>query len=189
MKAARLACLIIGCAVLMRGPAYAAPDTMTSQQASAASSSNAASHGPGEVGQAAPVTLEKQPAKGNSSDAPPMRRDVSREGRPRGRSNPTKTERFPQVSNNASRSMLGTTGNHEQPGSSALGRTAMGGPIRNQGVRHAFSVQPASGARFNTPTLNNVRHRSPNPAIVGGSGNITRKNDGALDGTRMPRKP
>ena len=189
MRTACLVFVMIGCAGLMRGPVYAAPDTGTSQQASAASSSNTASNSPGNVGQPAPVPDEKQPTKGKSSDAQPMQRNVSHEGRPRGRSNPTKTERFPQVSNNASRSMLGTTGNHEQPGSSALGRTAMGGPIRNQGVRHAFSVQPASGARFNTPTLNNVRHRSPNPAIVGGSGNITRKNDGALDGTRMPRKP
>jgi len=189
MKTARLACLIIGCAALMRGPAYAAPDTVTSQQASGASSSNTASHGPGDVGQAAPVTQEKQPKNGKSSDGQQERHDVSHEGRPKGRSSPTKTDRFPQVSNNASRSMLGNAGNHGQTGSSALGRTAMGGPIQNQGVRHAFPVQPARAARFNTPMLNNVRHRSPNPAIVGGSGNITRKNDGALDGTRMARKP
>jgi hypothetical protein len=36
---------------------------------------------------------------------------------------------------------------------------------------------------------NNVRHRSPNPAILGGSVSPSAANTGALNGTRMSRRP
>jgi hypothetical protein len=38
-------------------------------------------------------------------------------------------------------------------------------------------------------TLSNVRHRSPNPATVGGLGHSVASNTGSIDGTRMHRRP
>ncbi len=77
--------------------------------------------------------------------------------------------------------------NHQQLGSTDPGGAAKGESIQNKGARHAISVRPSSVAPSHTPPLNNVRHRGPNPAIVGGLGNT--KNGGAINGTWMIRKP
>ena len=63
--------------------------------------------------------------------------------------------------------MFRNAGTHQQPGSTNPSRAATGG-----GIQHI-----------------DVRHHSPNPPIVGGSGNIKAKNAGAIDGTQMSRKP
>jgi len=190
MKTTGLVFVMIGFAVLMEGPASAAARTTTSDDhASAASSSNTASNSSGNVGQGAPVTDEKQRTNAKSADALPKRRDVSAKIRTRGRSSPTQTNRPQQLSSNVSGSVLGNAVNHYQPGSSNPAALTSGRSVQNSGVRHAFSVRPASVARLSTPSLNNVRHRSPNPAIVGGLANARAKNDGAINGTWMHRKP
>lgn len=50
------------------------------------------------------------------------------------------------------------------------------------------AIQSPNGVRSKSPTINNSRHRNPNPAIVNGSTNSVSKNAGVLDGTRMNRK-
>ncbi|MGA8505034.1 MAG: hypothetical protein WB762_05450 [Candidatus Sulfotelmatobacter sp.] len=58
-------------------------------------------------------------------------------------------------------------------------------------VRLAGTVRPTAASL--NPSLNNVRHRGPNPAVVGGSAggsaNLHSSNTGAINGTRMKRKP
>ncbi|MGA7447595.1 MAG: hypothetical protein WBQ43_21375 [Terriglobales bacterium] len=58
-------------------------------------------------------------------------------------------------------------------------------------VRPPGTVRPTA-ATLN-PSLNNVRHRGPNPAVVGGlaggSANLHSSNTGAINGTHMHRKP
>jgi len=68
----------------------------------------------------------------------------------------------------------------------AVGKTAS---FRNNAVNTAPTVREPSLFPSSTSSLENVRHRSPNPAIVGGAGNSRASSTGALDGSRMSRKP
>ena len=79
--------------------------------------------------------------------------------------------------------------NLHQPGSDKSGGAAKGGLIQNETVHNALPVRPSSVVRPTAPSLNNVRHRGPNPAVIGGSANSDRRNTGAINGTRMNRKP
>ncbi len=54
-------------------------------------------------------------------------------------------------------------------------------------VSQARPVRPQTVSRPPVPTPSNVRHRSPNPATVGGAANAGKS--GAINGTRMSRKP
>ena len=54
-------------------------------------------------------------------------------------------------------------------------------------VSQARPVRPQTLSRSPVPTPSNVRHRSPNPATVGGAANAG--NSGPINGTRMSRKP
>src|SRR5208282_5364127 len=61
--------------------------------------------------------------------------------------------------------------------------------VESESAHGALVLRAATVSRRTGPSLNTVRHRSPNPPIVGGSGNTNAKNGGALSGTRMNRKP
>jgi hypothetical protein len=79
--------------------------------------------------------------------------------------------------------------NIHPPGSTLSAGAAKGGLIPNQTVHNALAVRTPSVIRPTVPSLNNVRHRGPNPAVVGGSANLHSRNIGAINGTRMNRKP
>jgi hypothetical protein len=76
-----------------------------------------------------------------------------------------------------------------QPGSDRSGVAAKGGLIQNEAVNIALAVRTPSVARPVVPSLNNVRHRSSNPAVASGSPNSHSSDTGAINGTRMNRKP
>jgi hypothetical protein len=79
--------------------------------------------------------------------------------------------------------------NLHQPGSDKSGGVAKGGLIQHQTLNNALAVRTPSVVRPTVPALNNVRHRSPNPAVVAGSVNSDSRNTGAINGTRMNRRP
>jgi hypothetical protein len=76
-----------------------------------------------------------------------------------------------------------------QLGSNKSGGVAKGGLIPNETVHNALPVRTPSVVRPTVPLLNNVHHRSPNPAVVGGSPNSHSSSTEAINGTRMNRKP
>jgi hypothetical protein len=76
-----------------------------------------------------------------------------------------------------------------QPSLNKSGGAATGGLIPNQTVRNALPVRISSVVRPTVPTFNNVRHRSPNPAVLGGSPNFHRSNTGTINGARINRRP
>jgi hypothetical protein len=79
--------------------------------------------------------------------------------------------------------------NPHQPGSDKSSGAAKSGFIRNETVNNTLPVRTPSVIRPTVPSPNNVRHRGPNPAVVGGSPISRSGNTGAIDGTRMNRKP
>ena len=104
-----------------------------------------------------------------------------------------KANRPKQLPNSRRRSIPGNAMNLHQPGSDKSGAAAKGGLIQNETANNALPVRPPSAVRPRqrvSPSLNNVRHRGPNPAVIGGSaGNSNSRNTGAINGTRMHRKP
>jgi hypothetical protein len=79
--------------------------------------------------------------------------------------------------------------NLHHPGSDKFGRAAKGGLIQNETVNKALAVRTPSVVRPTVPSFNNVRHRGPNPAVIGGSTNSNRRNNGTINGTHMNRRP
>jgi hypothetical protein len=72
-----------------------------------------------------------------------------------------------------------------QPGSSRSVAATRNVFIRNETVNNALAVRTPSVLRPTVPLLNNVRHRGPNPAVMGGSLNSHGTNTGTINGTRM----
>jgi hypothetical protein len=56
-------------------------------------------------------------------------------------------------------------------------------------INGALPVQTSAAIRPGGPSLDNVRHRGANPAVIGGPGSSDSSNTGAVNGTRMKRKP
>jgi hypothetical protein len=71
------------------------------------------------------------------------------------------------------------------PGTDNSVRAAKSGFIGHDGVSN---VRTPSVTRIVAPTVNNVRHRSPNPAVVGGPATDKANGTASLSGTRMNRR-
>jgi hypothetical protein len=59
----------------------------------------------------------------------------------------------------------------------------------NHATSNLRSVQLHTAPRAAAHSPGDVRHHSPNPAILGGSGNSSVANTGGLNGTHMSRRP
>jgi hypothetical protein len=158
--------LTMGCAGLMFGTGHAAQ----SQQASAESSA---------------TTL----VAGNPSKEKRSPRHASDKNHPRSRASLTASRHPKQLPNGGKSSMLGNAANLQRPGSGKSGAAATGGLVQSEAVNSAQRVRSTSAVRPAAASLNNIRHRGPNPAVVGGSANFKSSNTGAINGTRMHRKP
>jgi hypothetical protein len=178
MKVARFLFLILiltmSSAALMPGTGYASP----SQQTSAESSANTASAGN-------PSDEQRDPCHGSDKNHPCRRARLTVANYP---------ERPPKLQK---RSTPGSAVYLHRPGSGKAGAAAKSGLIQNETASNAMLVRlPGTGrppAPSLNPSLNNVRHRGPNAAVVGGSAggsaNLNCSNTGAINGTRMHRKP
>lgn len=63
------------------------------------------------------------------------------------------------------------------------------GLIQNKSVTSVSAVQRQSMFPFSSPSLDNLRHRGPSPAVIGGVGTSKPGGAGAINGSRMSRKP
>jgi hypothetical protein len=128
-------------------------------------------------GAAEPKAPHEQRDHGRASDTnhPPSRASLTKANRPR------------QLPSSRQRSLPGNA--LHQAGSDKFGGVAKTGFIRNQTINNALAVRTPSVVRPTVLSPNNVRHRSSNPAVVGGSPNSHSSNTGAINGTRLNRKP
>jgi hypothetical protein len=133
------------------------------------------------------------PVAGNPSKEQRYPRHASDKNHPRSRAGLTAANHPKQLPNGRKRSIPGNAANLHQLGSGKSGAAAKGGLIQNETASNAMPVRPPgivrSTATTLNPSLNNVRHRGPNPAVVGGSAKLNSSNTGAINGTRMHRKP
>jgi len=161
-------------AALMPGTGYAAPSQQTSAESSATT-----------------------PVAGRPSKEQRSPRHASDKNHPRSRASLTAANHPKQLPNGRKRSTPGNAANLHQPGSGNSGAAAKGRLIQNKTASNAIPVRPPGTVRPTAATLNpsfnTVRHRGPNSAVVGGSAggsaNLNSSNTGAINGTRMHRKP
>jgi hypothetical protein len=167
------------------------PASPASQPTSSESSANTASGHPFDPGQrdAAPADDRRHQTGGKASHEQRDHSRASDPNHPPSRARLTKVNRPQQLPNARPRFIPGNAMNLHQQGSDKSGGAARSGFIRNETVNIALAVRTPSVVRPTVPALNNVRHRSPNLAVVGGSPNSHSSNTGAINGTRMNRKP
>lgn len=183
MKTIFLLFLTIGCAALMPGGAYGHSSTQASRQSSSESYVKTAINRPQDAEQAAPADGDRHQKDRNAPDEQRDRRHASGKNHPRSPAAAIK-DRPKQVPNNRERSTSGNAMGLHQPGSAKSGGAARGGSIQRGTVNRALRVRP----NVVGPTAP-VRHRGANPAAIGGSANSDGRNTGAINGTRMNRRP
>ena len=115
----------------------------------------------------------------------------------RSRASLTGASRPQQLPNDRKHSVSGNATNLRQSGADKSGSDAKSRVIRNEALNSPLPVRPPSVVRPTVaslnnalnPSLNNVRNRGPNPAVVGGAANSYSGSTGAINGTRMTRRP
>jgi hypothetical protein len=73
------------------------------------------------------------------------------------------------------------------PAFAKSGGTAKGAFIHN--LKSTVPARPRTMVRPAPATLSSVRHRGPNPAVIGGLGNTMTSSTGSISGTGMHRRP
>jgi len=118
---------------------------------------------------------------------------ASNRNHPRSRASLPRASRPTQLPSGRKRSAPWNAANLQQPHSDKSGSAAKGGVIQNEAANNVLPVRRLSVTRPNllslNPSRNNLRHRGPTAAIIGGSANLYRRNSRAINGTRMHRKP
>jgi hypothetical protein len=109
--------------------------------------------------------------------------------RPNGSASQAKRNHPQPLPSNQKRVPTGKLSDPQRPGASRSTSSANSGLAINKGASKTRVVQPPTTSRISIPTSNNVHHRSPNPATLGGSTGLRSVNTGSLNGTLMGRKP
>ena len=99
-----------------------------------------------------------------------------------------KVNRPKQLPNRRQGSPTGNPMDHGQPGSSRFAAVEKSGFVRSETVNNTLAARAPSAVRPAAPSFSNVRHRNPNPAVVGGAPNSRSSNSAPLNGTRMNRR-
>ena len=140
-----------------------------------------------DAGRAASPREQEHPEGGEGSDEQRNHGRASGSNNPANRVSLTRSNRPKALPNWLQHSLPGNA--LHQTGLCKPGSRLNGGLIQGGTVHRTLPVQTSSVVRPATPSLNNLRHRSPNPAVVGGSPNLHSSNAGAINGARMNRKP
>lgn len=173
MKTAQLI-LAFACAIWIAEPSHAVQDS-TREQSSAESSSAADN----------PKPRPRQEAP----DEEPVRRRAPANKQVRGGGTATPASRSQQIPKPEATPDSGAV-NARSAAFGEPGRAAREGFVQNEILNNsALPTGPPRVAPGRGVTANNPRHRSPNPAVVDGSMNANARNTGAINGTRMVRKP
>jgi hypothetical protein len=169
----RTACLLFLTVVWvswMHATGYAVPSKPASQQSSSESAAKTVS------GSEKP-TGERNPSR------------VSEKGHQRSSASLSRATRPKQLANIRQRPRLGNAMTVHRPGSTQSAAASKDRSIRNEKPSNTRSVRPPGNITAARASPNSVRHRGSNPATVGGAANSVPRNSGAINGSRMTRKP
>jgi hypothetical protein len=186
MKAAGLVFLMLGYTAWTVGAAYAAQSVVASQQASPASAANTVGNHSRETEHA--TATDGGTHFGKASDDQQKHPKISDNKLPASYPSLSKSNRPNELPNRRERSAAEDSKNSHRPGTNKSGGAAKNGLTRNETVNHASSNRAASATRPSVPSLGNVRHRGPNPAIISGARSSNTGNTAALDDAHMNRK-
>ena len=100
-----------------------------------------------------------------------------------------KTNRLKHPPNAQARSTTATRRTPPQSGLSQSGVVAKKRSIQDKPVTSASAVQRQSMFPSSSPSLDSLRHRGPNPAVIGGLGTSKASATGAINGSHISRKP
>lgn len=186
MKAADLVFLTLGYAAWTVGAAHAAQSVVASQQATPPSAANIVGNHSRETEHAS--ATDGGTRLGKPSDDQQSHRKISGNKLPTSNSSLSKSNHPNEITNRREPSAAEDFKNSHRPGLDKSGGAAKSGLTRNETVNHASSNRASSAVRPSVPSLGNVRHRGPNPAIISGTGSSNTRNTAALDGTHMNRR-
>jgi len=130
--------------------------------------------------------------QGHHRNGPAERRDQFRglaTNQPRGRGSPTSANGPKGLPTDRERPAPGNPMNIRQPASNRSEAARTERLMQSDRINRALPVQPPAVIRPGGPALDHVRHRGPNPAVIGGTMNSNTGNTGAINGTRMNRRP
>ncbi len=188
MKSACHVFMVVGFAALLQGTSFATLSGTATQQGSSAKSADTASDRP-RAQHAAPDDGGKHQAGGKRSDEQSGDGGAPLKHHPPSQASLPKANRPNQAPNHREHSTSGNAMNLHEPGSDKSGGAAKAGFIQNEIGNSALPVRSPSVISPTVPPLDNVRHRAPNPAVIGGLANPKTKDTGTINGTRMNRKP
>jgi len=100
-----------------------------------------------------------------------------------------RTNRLKRPPNGQARPAVATPRLQPQSRLSQSAVVAKKGSIQNKSVSSVSAVPRPSMFPSSSPSLDNLRHRGPNPAVIGGLGPSKPGGTGAINGSRMSRKP
>jgi hypothetical protein len=179
--------LTMGWAGLTQGTGYAVPATPAYQQSSAQSSATTASGRPSARGRADASDDGKHSAVGSTSRLHQEQHRAPTTSHPPSRAGLTSANRPKQLPNSRQGSLDEKAMNLHGSGSGKFrgaGKGELGETVHNA------SASPTSSADWTrAPSINVVHHRGTSPAVLSGSVNFDRRNNGAINGTQMNRKP
>jgi len=180
MKAIRLLLLMIVDAALLSGGLYAVPTNPAADQAaseSAPKAVSAQSNRPSGDGR-------PQSAAASGEQQGPRRSDKNR---PRIEALATKPTRPRPIARQRTLSEAGNPANLPSPAPSQS-TLVNHGSIQNEAIYRALPVRPGGTIRPVAPSAGNVRHRDPNPPVIGGAASSNSRSAAVIDGTRTKLK-
>ena len=166
--------LLIACALSIGASAFALPSDQGGQQSSS-STSDASHSAPRAKG--SPGTSDKTTS-----------RPGAKKTRPAVPPNPAKPKHVPQGADYSTPSPRQDSSVGRQPLSGDSRGLATPPQPSNMTPKSSFSKPPPSGTSH-AAAIPTVRHRAPNPAVVGGTVNAKAVNPGAISGNVVHRKP
>ncbi len=202
MKAACFPSLILllamSYAALMPATSYANETQQTSQSSkneNFANSDSARSHDDRSHDAEHPVPADdgSRQKEGTSSDKQQPSHHAAAKNHSRSRASLTPASRPIKLPHWQQHSQPGSAVNLHQPSSRKSDGPMKDGLGQNETANSVPHVRSTSVVRPNVaslnPWLNNVRHRGPNPAVIGGSANSDNRSTGAINGTHMNHRP
>jgi hypothetical protein len=188
LKTTYLLALMIGCVILTSGVAYAGAPSPGSQQKLSEGAANTSGDPAHVTEYAAPVGDGEHVNDTEPPQEQPGHR-LSEAGNPRSPSALLKANRPKPLSYTRERLSTEAAKNLHQPGLGKPGEGARGTYSRNETVHTTRTIQPPSDSPPAMRSHSTARVPSTSPVVIGGRVNSDGRTTGAINGTRMIRRP